>query len=83
MTREKLVKILAAVLSIFILYTCGFGKFEILIQRSVFAALLICLTMAMFPLFRETRFARLGRAIDGVLSFDFYAACITICLSHS
>ena len=82
MTRENLVKMLAAVLSIFILYTCGFGKFEILIQRSVFAALLICLTLAMFPLFRETRFARLGRAIDGALALACVAACIKIAINH-
>ena len=83
MSRHKIVNILAILLSLFILYTSGRGPFELLIQRSVFAALVICLGLAEFPLFKGSRFAVLGMVIDGILAVASVAACLVVTKNYA
>lgn len=83
MARNKIAYVLSILLGAFILFTSGRGPFEILIQRSIFVALIVCLGLAVFPLFKGSRFATLGVVIDGILAIVSVAACLFVTRDHA
>ena len=62
--RAKTVVSLAGLLGLFVVYTSAAGPFESLVQRPVFLALAVCLGLALYPLFPNSRWRPLGLAID-------------------
>jgi TRAP transporter 4TM/12TM fusion protein len=58
--RQKLISLMAGLLSVFVFYTSFFGSFETLIQRSLFVFAVTLLGILMFP----SRWGRLGFFLD-------------------
>ena len=83
MTRKKISSILAALLSIFILYTAAFGQFEILVQRAVFAALIIGLGFARFPMFKDGKNGAISTIFDICLGSVCIIACVLVVINHA
>lgn len=76
------VRWLSVALSLFILYTAAFGQFESLVQRPAFTALVVLITVLLYPLGAHTRWRPLGILIDTILSVATAAACAYVVYFH-
>ena len=72
------VRWLSVALSLFVLYTAAFGQFESLVQRPVFTALVVLITVLLYPLGAHTRWRPLGIAIDATLALLTIATCVYV-----
>jgi TRAP transporter 4TM/12TM fusion protein len=73
---EWLAAILAITIGLFVFYTSFFGSFETLIQRAIFVAMIIPLSVLLFPLGRGKTWRPVGAAID-------FAMCAFVVASTS
>lgn len=73
---------LCVALGLFVLYTAAFGQFDSLLQRSIFTAFTVAITVLLYPL-RFSGKARLaGVAIDLALIAAALAACLSVAIRH-
>jgi TRAP transporter 4TM/12TM fusion protein len=80
--RAIMARWLSVVLSLFILYTSAFGQFDSLIQRPVFTALVVIITLLFYPLGERRAWRPLGIAIDIVLAAFTAVACAYVTYNH-
>jgi TRAP transporter 4TM/12TM fusion protein len=73
--RAILARWLSVMLSLLVLYTAAFGQYDSLIQRPVFTALVVVLTLLFYPLGVHGKGRALGAAADIVLALFTIAAC--------
>lgn len=79
--RSRSASVLTFVLSLFILSTAAFGAQDALVQRSIFLAFVIAIALLKYPLFKNTKWARLGIVIDAVLGLLALASCIWVAVN--
>ena len=79
--RTRSATVLTLVLSLFVLGTAVFGARESLVQRPIFLALIIVVALFRYPLWRNTRWWRLGAAIDVALGTAAAASCLWVALN--
>ena len=77
-----LVRWLSIALSLFILYTSALGQFDSLIQRPVFTALVVIITLFLYPLGAQRSWRPLGMAVDIVLAVFTAATCVYVTYNH-
>ncbi len=82
-TRAFGVRWLSVALSLFVLYTAAFGQFESLVQRPVFTALVVLITVLLYPLGAHTSWRQLGIVIDAALAIATVAACAYVTYFHN
>ena len=80
--RAVMARWLSVVLSLFILYTSAFGQFDSLIQRPVFTALVVIITLLFYPFGERRHWRALGIAIDIVLAAFTAVACAYVTYNH-
>jgi TRAP transporter 4TM/12TM fusion protein len=80
--RAVMTRWLSVVLSLFVLYTAAFGQFDSLIQRPVFTALVVTITVLLYPLGAHCAWRPLGVAIDAALVVVTFAACTYVAINH-
>ncbi len=80
--RHKGIALLSVLLSLFVLYTCGTGPFEGIIQRAIFLAILICLGVLYYPLWGDTRWRKAGIFIDLCMVLVSLAACTYVIVNY-
>ena len=80
--RAVLVRWLSVALSLFILYTSAFGQFDSLIQRPVFTALVVIITLLFYPFGEQRSWRPFGMAVDIALAAVTAAACIYVVYNH-
>jgi TRAP-type uncharacterized transport system fused permease subunit len=72
---------LAVGIGLFVFYTSYFGSFETLIQRAVFVAMIVSLSVLLFPLGRGKSWRPLGAIIDVAISVFVVASASYIVLN--
>lgn len=76
------VRWLSVALSLFVLYTAAFGQFDSLIQRPVFAALVVAITALLYPLGIGTRWRPIGIVIDAAIIAVAVTASAYVAFNH-
>ncbi|MCA8909245.1 MAG: TRAP transporter fused permease subunit [Rhodospirillaceae bacterium] len=79
---DRLSRVLAVLVGLFVLWTAGAGPFPSLMQRAIFVALVICLGLTLYPLGAGKRWRPLGVAIDLAMAGIAVAACVYIAIHH-
>ncbi len=72
---------LSVALGLFVLYTAAFGQFDSLLQRSIFTAFTVTITVLIYPL-RLSGARSLAALIDAVLIGAALAACLYVAVRH-
>jgi TRAP transporter 4TM/12TM fusion protein len=75
-------RVLSIALGLFVLYTAAFGQFDSLLQRSVFTAFTVVITILIYPLHRTVKPPALGMIVDLILIACALAACFYVALRH-
>ena len=73
--RALFINIVAVTIGAFMLFTSAFGALESLVQRSIFLALVSIMGLAIYPLWKGTKYARLGLVIDIAAGLLMTVAC--------
>lgn len=81
--RELFINVIAVSIGGFMLFTSAFGALESLIQRSIFLALVSVMGLAIYPLWKGTKYARLGLMIDIAAGLFMIVACGYIVMNYS
>ncbi len=80
--REIATRILCVSLGLFVLYTAAFGQFDSLMQRSIFTAFTVTITVLLYPLRFGAAARAIGVAIDALLIGAAAAACLYVAVRH-
>lgn len=79
---EMATRILCIALGLFVFYTAAFGQFDSLLQRAIFTAFTVTITVLLYPLRLGGAARPLGVAVDLVLIGAAVAACAYVALRH-
>ena len=80
--RQRGITLLSVLLSLFILYTCGTGPFESIIQRAIFLAILITLGVLYYPLWEKKKSRPVGMVIDASMVAVSLTACVYVVFNY-
>jgi TRAP transporter 4TM/12TM fusion protein len=69
-------------LGLFVLYTAAFGQFDSLLQRPIFTAFTVAITVLIYPLWHGTSARTAGVLVDAALIAVALAACLYVAMRH-